>query len=187
VAEAERVEIIQDAARAAVALHPVRLQILERLEQPASPSTLSKTLGIPRQHLNYHMRELEEAGLVELLEEKKKGSVTERIYRSTARTYVIGPKALGELRADPDTMQDRFSSEYLIALGSRLIEDVAELRAERQPLPALALETSVNFASDSDRSAFMRELTAARSRLIAAYHHDDGEEFRMIVAAHPAV
>lgn len=181
-----RIEIIQEAERAAAALHPVRLQILERLEQPASPSSLSRTLGIPRQHLNYHMRELEAAGLVELVEEKRRGSAIERIYRSTARTYVIGPKALGELRADPATLQDRFSSEYVVALGSRLIEEIAELRSERTVIPTLALETEVCFASDAERNAFARELTAAISRLAATYHREHGEMFRVIVAAHPS-
>lgn len=186
-AQAEIVEVIQDAARAAVALHPVRLQILERLEQPASPSSLSKTLGIPRQHLNYHVRELEAAGLVEMVEEKKRGSVTERLYRSTAKSFVIGPKALGEMRADPDSVRDRFSSEYLIAIGSRLVEDIADLRSQRPTIPTLALETTVGFASDADRGAFARELTAAVSRLVATYHHDDSEEFRVIVASHPSI
>jgi hypothetical protein len=84
-------------------------------------------------------------------------------------------------------LPDHFLTEYLIAVGSRLIEDVAELHSSRPVIPTLALETSIGFASDAERAAFMRELTAALSRLIAAYHHDDGEEFRLIVAAHPGV
>ena len=163
-----------------MALHPVRLQILERLEQPASPSSLSKTLGIPRQHLNYHVRELEAAGLVEMVEEKKRGSVTERLYQSTARSYVVGPTALGGLRADPSELQDRFSPEYLAALGSRLIEGASLMIGS----PALALETTVCFASDADRSAFARELTAAIARLVNTYHRDEGELCRLVVAAH---
>src|SRR2546430_1377834 len=99
--------MIQDAARAVVALHPIRLQILERLAEPASPSSLSKSLGIPRQHLNYHVRELEAAGLVEMIEEKRKGSVVERIYQATAHSYVISPRAMGNLNASPSQVKDR--------------------------------------------------------------------------------
>ena len=182
---AGRIEIIQDPERAAVALHPLRLRILEKLDQPSSPASLSRTLGIPRQHLNYHVRELESVGLVELVEEKRRGSVVERIYRSTARSYVVGPQAMGELRADPSAVQDRFSAEYLVALGSRLIEDVSELSQDRPVIPTIALETTIGFRSDADRGAFARELTAALSRLIAAYNHEDGEAFRLVVAAHP--
>jgi len=177
------VEVIQDLARAAVALHPVRLQILELLANPASPSTLSKTLGIPRQHLNYHVRELEAAGLVEMVEEKKRGSVTERLYQATARSYVVGPKALGGLAADPSVVADRFSVDYLVALGSRLVADACEMSAG----PALALETTVCFASDADRGAFARELTAAISRLVNTYHREDGDAVRLVVAAHAVI
>jgi len=182
VASSERVEVIHDAERASIALQPIRLKILERLEQPSSPTSLSKTLGIPRQHLNYHMRELEAAGLVEMVEEKRRGSVVERFYRSTARAYVIGPRALGELRADPASIQDRFSAEYLIALGSRLIEDVADLDPATQ---TLALETTIAFATDADRNSFSRELTASVARLAATYHKEDGEPFRIVVVGHP--
>ena len=185
VAKADHIEVIQDPERAAVALQPLRLQILKLLAEPGSPSSLSRTLGVPRQHLNYHVRELEAAGLVELVEEKRRGSAIERIYRSKARSYVVGPKAMGELRADPSDVQDRFSTEYVVALGSRLIEDVAELRSSRESVPTLALETEICFASDAARGAFARELTAAVSRLAATYHQDEGEVFRVVIAAHP--
>lgn len=181
--QAESIHIIHEAERASIALHPVRLQILEHLGEPASPAALSRILGIPRQHLNYHMRELEAAGLVEMVEEKKRGSATERVYRSSARSFVIGPKAMGKMRANPDD-HDRFSSEYLIAVGSRLIEDAGDLR-ERAAVPALALETEIRFASPGARSAFARELTAAVSRLAATYDQEDGEAFRVLIAAHP--
>ena len=211
-AHSDRVEVIQDAARAVVALHPIRLQILELLANPASPSSLSKSLGIPRQHLNYHVRELESAGLVEMVEEKRKGSVVERIYQATSRQYVVSPKALGGLRAMPNEVEDRFSSDYLIAVGSKLIEDVVNLRESRpiqtavisgnrtistgvssyagrrrQTIPTMALETEIGFATDADRTAFAREITAAVSRIAAAYNNDDGEKFRVAIFAHPDV
>lgn len=186
-AQSDHIEIIQDAERAAIALRPLRLQILKLLAEPGSPSSLSRTLGVPRQHLNYHVRELEAAGLVELVEEKRRGSAIERIYRSTARSYMVGPKAMGDLRPDPSDVEDRFSAEYLVALGSKLVEDVAELRARDKDIHALALETEIRFATDASRGAFARELTAAVSRLAATYHQDEGELFRVAIVAHPGV
>ena len=179
--------VISDAEHASIALHPVRLQILETLGEPASPAALSRKLGIPRQHLNYHVKELERAGLVTLVEEKRRGSATERTYRATARSYVIGPTALGEMRADPAAIDDRHSAEFLLAIGSRLIEDVAKLGQEGPIRASMAIETMIGFASDADRSAFARELTAAVSRLAATYHKEEGEKFRLVVAAHPTL
>jgi uncharacterized protein YndB with AHSA1/START domain/DNA-binding transcriptional ArsR family regulator len=212
VAQSDRVEVIQDAARAVVALHPIRLQILELLATPASPTNLSKTLGIPRQHLNYHVRELESAGLVEMVEEKRKGSVVERIYQSTSKQYVVSPKALGGLSAKPCDVEDHFSSDYLIAVGSKLIEDVNILREarplqtavvtgnraiptgvgnysnrRRQTIHTMALETEIGFATDADRNAFAREITAAVSRIAATYNKEDGEKFRVAIFSHPNV
>jgi uncharacterized protein YndB with AHSA1/START domain/DNA-binding transcriptional ArsR family regulator len=212
VAQSDRVEVIQEAARAVVALHPIRLKILELLRVPASPTTLSKSLGIPRQHLNYHVRELESAGLVEMVEEKRKGSVVERLYQATSRSYIVSPKAMGDLRISPGDVEDRFSSDYLLAVGSKLIEDVVNLREHRavmpqnggksrvlpnavsaytnrrrQTIPTMALEAEIGFASDADRTAFSREITAAVSRIAATYNKDDGEKFRVAIFAHPNV
>jgi len=58
---------------------------------------LARKLGLPRQRLNYHLRALEDAGLVELVEERRKGNCFERLLRATARSFVISPEALGVL------------------------------------------------------------------------------------------
>src|SRR5476649_377529 len=98
-------------------LQPLRLRILELASEPASATSLAPALGVPRQHVNYHLRELERAGLVEFVEERKRGNCIERLYRSIARSYVIAPAALTGVGADTNRVQDRASSEYLVALG----------------------------------------------------------------------
>ena len=183
----DTIQVIKDPAAASVMLHPLRIRILEKLQQPASPAALSRVLDIPRQHLNYHVRELEAAGLVELVEEKRRGSATERFYRATARTYVIAPESMGGLRADPSAIQDRFSSEYVIALGSRLIGDVVELMGSSKPVATFALETEISFGSEAEKAQFARELMTSISRLSAAYNRPGGEKVRVVVAVHPEV
>ena len=39
---------------------------------------LAAAIGLPRQKVNYHLRALERHGLVELVQERRKGNVTER-------------------------------------------------------------------------------------------------------------
>jgi DNA-binding transcriptional ArsR family regulator len=66
------------------ALAPLRRRLLMRLAVPASASELAPEFGVSRQKLNYHLRRLEEAGLVELVAERRRRGFTERVLRSVA-------------------------------------------------------------------------------------------------------
>src|ERR1700737_3358281 len=96
------VTVIDDPAAAETSLDPVRARLLAELAQPASASTLAATVGLPRQKVNYHLHALERHVLVELVEERRKGNMTERVMRATAASYVISPAALAAFAPDPD-------------------------------------------------------------------------------------
>ena len=57
-------EVVSDPQRVAAALSPLRRRILIEVATPGSATTLGKRLGLTRQKVNYHLRELERAGLV---------------------------------------------------------------------------------------------------------------------------
>src|SRR6478736_598676 len=96
------VAVIDQAAAAEISLDPVRARLLAALAEPGSASSIAATVGLTRQKANYHLRALEEHGLVELVEERKKGNVTERVFQATAASYVISPAAFAALAPDPD-------------------------------------------------------------------------------------
>lgn len=186
--------VIENTGQAAVLLNPLRLKLLGELREPDSASGLARRLRLPRQKLNYHLRELEKQRLVELVGERRKGNCVERMLRATARTYVISPAALGALGADPAAVQDRFSSTYLVAVAARAVREVARLRSQAEKrgkrLATLTLEGEVRFASAQERSAFAEELAAQFARLVAKYHDQKtpgGRAFRFIVGGYPAV
>jgi DNA-binding transcriptional ArsR family regulator len=79
------VAVIEDPAAAGVSLDPIRTRLLAELAEPGSASTLAAKVGMPRQKVNYHLRALEEHGLVELVEERRKGNMTERYRREHGR------------------------------------------------------------------------------------------------------
>ena len=58
------VALVSDAAKARAALTPLRRELLERLREPNSAASLAGQLALPRQKLAYHLRVLEEAGLI---------------------------------------------------------------------------------------------------------------------------
>jgi DNA-binding transcriptional ArsR family regulator len=188
----DSVGVIQDPGSAAAMLHPVRQSILEALREPGSATSLSRHLGLPRQRINYHLRELERHALVELVEERRRGNCTERMLRTKARYFVISPETVGALAADPDEIRDRFSSAWLTALISRTLHELGDLRqrADRagKRLATFSLDTELRFKSPGQRAAFADELSAAIARLVEKYHDEDAEDgrsFRLVLGTYP--
>ena len=119
------VKTIESADQASAMMSPIRLRLLRELSEPDSASGLSRKLEMPRQQLNYHLKDLERHGLVELVEEKRRGNCTERLLRAVARSYVISPSALGSLGVDPNRVEDRFSSAYLVAVAASFLSTLS--------------------------------------------------------------
>ncbi|MFI6811158.1 ArsR/SmtB family transcription factor [Nonomuraea sp. NPDC050328] len=187
------VAVIEDAQAAEVSLDPVRARLLAELAGgPGSATTLAAKVGLPRQKVNYHLRILEQHGLVELVEERRKGNCTERMLRASAASYVISPSALAAVEPDPDKAPDRLSARWLLALGARMIKEVGLLltgahRAGKK-VGTFALDAEVRFASAGDRAAFAEELAAATAALISKYHDttaEGGRPHRLLLAVHP--
>jgi DNA-binding transcriptional ArsR family regulator len=188
------VAVIEDPAAAEVSLDPMRVRLLAELAEPRSATMLAERVGLPRQKVNYHVRELERHGLVELVEERRKGNCTERLLRATAASYVISPTALAAVQPDPARSPDRLSARWLIAVAARVVRDVGELVSgatqARKRLATFAMDGEVRFASAADRAAFAEELASAVTALIGKYHDEaaaGGRDHRVIVAVHPSV
>jgi len=188
------VAVIEDAEAAEVSLDPVRARLLAELAEPASATMLAARVDLPRQKVNYHLRALEKHGLVELVEERRKGNVTERMMRATAASYVISPTALSAVQPDPAESPDRLSARWLLAVAGRLVRDVGLLitgsTKARKRVATFAIDGEVRFSSAADRAAFAEELTVAITNLVSKYHDEDaeqGRDHRIVVAVHPSV
>jgi DNA-binding transcriptional ArsR family regulator len=183
--------VIDDPKAAAAALDPLRARLLAELVEPASAGSLAGRVDLPRQKLNYHLKALEQVGLVHQVAERKHGGITERVVQATAATFVISAEALGASGADPARVADEHSAAHLIALAARTVQEVGlldRLAADAQRrLPTLSLDAEIGFASAEDRAAFAEELTAAVADLVARYHHDDGRRHRLVVGSHPCL
>jgi len=185
-------QVIDDPATATIALDPIRSRILSELSAPASAATVATRVGLARQKINYHLRALEDHGLVQLAEKRRWGGITERLLVASAASYVVSPSAMGPVAADPDREIDRLSASYLIALGARVVREVGDLvrRAAEtgKRLATLAVDTEVRFRSAADRAAFSAELAESIAKLVAKYHDESapgGRAHRLVVVAHP--
>jgi DNA-binding transcriptional ArsR family regulator len=187
------VAVIEDPAAAEASLDPIRTRLLAELSEPASATMLAAKVGLPRQKVNYHLKALEKHGLVELVEERRKGNVNERVMRATAASYVISPAALASVAPDPARSPDQLSARWLLALASRLTREVGELitgaARARKRVATFAIDGEVRFASAADRAAFAEELATAVTDLVSKYHDETaegGRRHRVIVAVHPS-
>jgi DNA-binding transcriptional ArsR family regulator len=189
--EIVRVTSVQLLARSdqiKAALPPIRRQLLGLLGEPASASELARRTGIARQKINYHLRVLEQVGLVELVETRARRGCTERVLRATSDELVIDPQAVG-----PSTTvrsRDRFAAEHLADAAARTVRDVTRLRhgAERtdRRLLTFTVEADVTFAQPADVHAFTADLAEAISDLATRHGSTDGRRYRVLVGGHPA-
>ena len=182
-----------DALRAA--LPPLRRRILQRLREPASAVVVAGEFGLPRQRVNYHLRTLEAAGFLELVEERPRRGCVERVLRTSARAFIVDPQVIAPAPTPAEarraaTRQDRFAAETLVAAASGVVRDVSRMQARAAEqgarLLTCAIEADVRLAAPAD---FAR-LSAVLATLVARAAADigvaeGGRSYRIVIGAHP--
>lgn len=189
------VQVIQNIDAVAALFSAPRLKILAELAEPDTAAAIARRVGLPRQQVSYHVRELEHAGLVTFVQERRKGNCVERVVQAAARSYVVSPAALGPLGSSlgstPAEQRDTFSIGYLVGLAARAIRDLAWLSvraaAAKKRLSTMAMEVDIRFATAESRADFAQELSASLARLAAKYHSAEGRPFRLIAGVYPAI
>jgi len=185
----QSVRTIEDPDELQALSHPLRIRILDALREPDSAAAVARRLGEARQKVNYHLKELERAGLAVRTGERRVGNFVESLYRSTARTLVVLPRAAWGDPRRLAAMSEQLSLENLVNLGERLARDAAMLldRAafDGAEIASAAVEADVRFASEAARAAFLDEYLATIGPLFKKYGAKDGVPFRIAVAVYP--
>ncbi len=169
--------------------HPLRVRILDALREPDSAAAVARRIGESRQKVNYHLKELDRAGLVRYVGERRNGSFIESLYQSSARTLVVSPRAAwGDPRRLAAVM-DQSSLEDLVSLGERLGRDAAVLldRAafDGEQIASAAVEAKVVFDGEEARAAFLQEYLALIGPLLKKYGTARGNRYRLAMAVYP--
>jgi DNA-binding transcriptional ArsR family regulator len=183
------VHVVSDLEALQVLLHPLRIDILETLRTPASAASVARTLQLPRQKVNYHLKELERAGLVREVEARRNGNFIETLYEAVARTFIVGPEAAWSDPARAEALRHQAALERLVEAGARLQRDAVALldRAafDGEEIASACVEADVHFADEADRAAFIDEYFTFLRELCAKYGARRGLPYRVVVAAHP--
>lgn len=185
---AAAIELLDQEGQVKAALAPIRRRLLELLRQPASATELAKQTGLSRQKLNYHLRVLERAGLVELVETRQRRGCVERVLRATAAELVVDPGILTP--GERVRSRDRYAAEHLMDAASRVVRSVSRLRAGADAagkrLLTFTIEADVTFAQPADVHAFTDALAAAVADLATEHGSDQGQRFRLVLGGHPS-
>jgi DNA-binding transcriptional ArsR family regulator len=192
-------DFVREPAQAAILLHhPLRLKILAALVEPDSATGVARRMKLPRQTVNYHVRELARARFLERAGRRRRRHLFEQYYVATARGYVLSPELLGRLAADPAQVADTFSAKYLLGLASKLQLELARsaelATAAGKRLATLSINTELRFISPDQRAAFTAELQRAIVE-VAGRHSSpfakpdgspaEGRPFRLVVGCYP--
>lgn len=192
------VECVDELPRARALLDPLRLRILERAGEPRSATEIAGELGLPRQRVNYHVRELARARLLRAAGRRRKRNLWEQRWLATARRYLLAPEILGPVQVDGRSVEDRLSASYLLALSARLQDEVARAARDAagrgQRLSTLALDAELRFTSADQRARFTEALRDAVAAVVREHaspsvrsdgSDGEGRPYRLVVGCHP--
>jgi DNA-binding transcriptional ArsR family regulator len=155
-------------------LHRTRMAILEALRAgPATVTQVSGRLGVHPANLTRHVRVLEAAGLVVLVEKRDTGRNLEKYYAATAVRFAVAPDTSG-LRA-PHVIALTFARSLLSAALARL--------PDREQDPLAALTVAVRLTEQTAR-AFADELTRLAERF-SATDEGEGRPYEIVLALVP--
>jgi biotin operon repressor len=170
---AEPLSLVADAPRAATLLKPLRLRILAEAREPASATTIAGALGLSRQSVNYHVRQLARAGFLRRAGRLRKRGLVEQKYIVSARAFLLAPEVLGPMGPDAAHETDKLTAAYLLMLAARMQQEAGcasrEARAQGKRLPVLTIDSEICFESAEQRARFASALTDAIAKVIA--HH----------------
>jgi DNA-binding transcriptional ArsR family regulator len=143
-------------------------------ERPATITQIAASLGVHPANLTRHIRVLEDAGLVALVEKRDTGRNLEKYYAAAARRFRIAPET-ATLTA-PHKIALTFARSELSAALVRLPDETTD------PVTALALRASVE---PGMAKAFAEELAGLAERFSAA-DRGAGQTFQLVLALYPA-
>jgi DNA-binding transcriptional ArsR family regulator len=200
---ASRVALLDEPDRLRIGLSPIRRRLLERLRQPASATQLASELSMGRQRVNYHLRALEKAKLVELVEERQRRGCVERILIARAQAFIVDPAVMTAKTGSGSSSgsatglavsrsaQDKFSAEHLIDTAADMVCDVTRMRAQAEKqgtrLLTFTMQTDISFAEPGDLERFTTAVAEFVAREAAKYHTPGGgRRYRVVIGGHPS-
>jgi DNA-binding transcriptional ArsR family regulator len=133
-------EVSLDAGALKALADPLRLRVLLSVRrQPRTVKDLAAVLGVPQTRLYYHVKLLEQHGLIRVVDRRMVSGIEERTYSATAMRMTTPPDLSGgdiELSGVVDALMGAVSAEIQVALHE---EPAALAGAPDSTVPVLQL------------------------------------------------
>ncbi|CAH2212303.1 ArsR/SmtB family transcription factor [Tepidibacter aestuarii] len=114
--------VLRDIEQIKAVSHPYRVDILEAFgEDPLSAKQLSELLSEPHAKVNYHIKTLLNAGILELVEEKVKSGIIEKYYLPKAKMVIMDKSILNSAVYDENVA--RTLNQVSISLFEKISDD----------------------------------------------------------------
>ncbi|MFO7548528.1 MAG: helix-turn-helix domain-containing protein [Acidimicrobiia bacterium] len=176
---------IEDVETFEMLADPTRMEILERLFEPASVGEVADDMGVPRTRLYHHVNLLEDAGMIRVVDTRRRGAMEEKIYRVTAlsfrpsRAFLAGaqPRAAAAAVVDSLFAVTRADVVRSFDRGVASFDQTGERRS-------LMMTRSLQRLTDERRDALVREL----EEVLARYDDDDpdGRPVGVVALVYPS-
>jgi DNA-binding transcriptional ArsR family regulator len=186
---------IEQVDQAATLLHPLRIELLKRMDEPRTCPELADYFDSTPQKIYYHVKALEKAGLVIKTSEHRVRGVVEGYYQARAKSYWLAPSLVGQV-GGAKTIRDQTSLRFLLTLAEEVqaeIGHLGQLSAEGDDVPSLGLSAHIYLPDGNRRAEFLDDVQIAFQNLARKYGlppddtADDlvGKLFRLILACYP--
>ena len=172
----QELALIDRLEAATALLHPMRISLLQHLAEPRTCSELGRRVDATPQKVHYHVKVLEDHGLVRKVDERRVRGIMEGIYQATAHSYWLAPELVGRIGGRRQAA-DRMSLGFLLDLADRLRSDIGALvriADSGEHVPTLGMSAQVELPDAATRQAFMEDLQAAIQELARKYGHRPG-------------
>ncbi len=201
----QEVLYIEDVYQAAALLKPQRIEMLKLMDHPRTCLELGKIFGETPQKIHYHIKALQNAGLVEQVGERRVRGTVEGSYQARARSYWLASDLVGQI-GGAAIAQDQASLRHLLSLTEEMRGDIGHLGQQvGREIPSLGLSLHVELDDESRRADFMADVQHMAQILAYKYgatRDDDADEgegegegegdaqpsrprFRLVLACYP--
>jgi DNA-binding transcriptional ArsR family regulator len=187
----ENLFIIQSPQQAKAIFKPIRLEILQLLNKPRTCNKLAGILNTSPQKIYYHIKILQDSGLVKKVREERVRGIMEGYYQASAASYMLSPGMVKKL-GGAEMAKQQLSLANLLNLVEQMQTEIAALSQSKEEIPSIGLSAQIALNSPADRAAFHAELQECIQKLAEKFGARQEsppypkDVYRLILACYPA-
>lgn len=164
--------LIEDIEVFDVLNNPFRQRIMRQLIEPKSVKELAAAMDVPVTRLYHHVNRMSDLGVIEVIDTRKVGAMTEKIYRTSARSYAPGPGLLSAGH-DPNDLARIAVGVVLDPARADAEAAMARLFSSDDSTPAPVAIGRGHATMSPDRA---REFASKVSELLDEMEQDDSDD-----------